>query len=118
MRSVVNALRSLYRWAQDREFVVNNPAELVRLPAMDAKPRDRVATPEEFATLLAPLPLDDALPYGLAAYGTARHQEIRTLDWAHVDLKVDAVELAGDEEARSPAARGASSPWSSRSRRC
>ena len=55
VRSVVNALRSLYRWAQDRELVVNNPAELVRLPAMDAKPRDRVAAPDEFAALLAPL---------------------------------------------------------------
>jgi integrase len=102
VRSVVNALRSLYRWAQDRELVVNNPAELVRLPAMDAKPRDRVATPAEFATLLAPLNPEDALPYALAAYGTARHQEVRTLDWSHVDLKLGAIELAGDEEGRKP----------------
>jgi hypothetical protein len=80
VRSVVNALRSLYRWAQDRELVGHNPAELVRLPALDATPRDRVATPVEFAALLAPLRVDDALPYGLAAYGTARHQEIRMLD--------------------------------------
>jgi integrase len=102
VRSVVNALRSLYRWAQDRELVEHNPAELVRLPAMDATPRDRVATPEEFVALLAPLPLEDALPYALAAYGTARHQEIRTLDWSHVDLKLGAVELAADEEGRKP----------------
>jgi integrase len=102
VRSVVNALRSLYRWAQDRELVGHNPAELVRLPAMDAKPRDRVATPAEFAALLAPLPMERALPFALAAYGTARHQEIRTLDWAHVDLKLGAVELAGDEEGRKP----------------
>ena len=102
VRSVVNALRSLYRWAQDRELVVNNPAELVRLPAMDAKPRDRVAAPAEFAALLAPLSLDEALLYALAAYGTARHQEIRTLDWAHVDLQLRAIELAADEEGRKP----------------
>jgi integrase len=102
VRSVVNALRSLYRWAQDRELVGHNPAELVRLPAMDATPRDRVATPAEFAGLLAPLPIEDALPYALAAYGTARHQEIRTLDWSHVDLKLGAVELAADEEGRKP----------------
>ncbi len=95
---MVNALRSLYRWAQDRELVVNNPAELVRLPAMDANPRDRVATPKEFAELLAPLPLEDAVPYAPAGYGTARHQEIRTLDWQYVDLKVGAIELAADEE--------------------
>jgi integrase len=102
VRSVVNALRSLYRWAQDRELVAHNPAELVRLPAMDATPRDRVATPAEFAGLLAPLPIEDALPYALAAYGAARHQEIRTLDWSHVDLKLGAVELAADEEGRKP----------------
>jgi hypothetical protein len=39
---------------------------------------------------------------GSRAYGAARHQEIRTLDWAHFDLKVGAVELAGDEEGRKP----------------
>jgi integrase len=102
VRSVVNALRSLYRWAQDRELVERNPAELVRLPAMDASPRDRVATPREFAMLLDVLVLVDALPYALAGYGTARHQEIRTLDWAHVDLKLGAIELAADEEGRKP----------------
>jgi integrase len=102
VRSVVNALRSLYRWAQDRELVAHNPAELVRLPAMDATSRDRVATPAEFAGLLDVLVLEDALPYALAGYGTARHQEIRTLDWLHVDLKLGAIELAADEEGRKP----------------
>ena len=102
VRSVVNALRSLYRWAQDRELVGHDPAANVRLPAMDAKPRDRVATPAEFAQLLAALKLDDALPWALAGYGTARKQEIRVLDWRHVDLKLGAIELAADEEGRKP----------------
>lgn len=102
IRSVVNALRSLYRWAQDRDLAQNNPAELVRLPAMDATPRDRVATPGEFADLLARPELEDALPFGLAGYGSARKQEIRTLDWPHVDLKLGAIELAADEEGRKP----------------
>jgi integrase len=102
IRSVVNAVRSLYRWAQDRELASHDPAALVRLPAMDATPRDRVATPAEFSTLLEALPLEDALPYALAAYATARHQEIRVLDWREVDLKLGAVELAADEEGRKP----------------
>ncbi|MCA1678397.1 MAG: tyrosine-type recombinase/integrase [Actinobacteria bacterium] len=102
VRSVVNALRSLYRWAQDRELVSRDPAALVRLPAMDATPRERVASPAEFASLLSKLPVDDAVPYALAGYGTARHQEIRVLDWRHVDLKLGAVELAADEEGRKP----------------
>jgi integrase len=102
VRSVVNALRSLYRWAQDRELVDHDPAANVRLPAMDATPRDRVATPNEFAELLDALTAADALPYALAGYGTARNQEVRVLDWRHVDLKLGAMELAADEEGRKP----------------
>jgi integrase len=102
VRSVVNALRSLYRWAQDRDLTDNDPAARVRLPAMDASPRDRVATPAEFVRLLDALKLEEALPFALAGYGTARAQEIRTLDWRHVDLTLGAIELAADEEGRKP----------------
>jgi integrase len=102
VRSVVNALRSLFRWAQDRDLVGHDPAANVRLPAMDATPRERVATPPEFVQLLAALKLEDALPWALAGYATARKQEIRVLDWTHVDLKLGAVELAADEEGRKP----------------
>jgi site-specific recombinase XerD len=72
VRSIVNAIRSLYRWAQDRELASHDPAALVRLPAVDASPRDRVATPAEFASLLSTLPVEDALPFALAGYVTAR----------------------------------------------
>jgi site-specific recombinase XerD len=56
VRSIVNSLRSLYRWAQDRDLVAHDPAALVRLPAMNATPIERVASPEEFERLLAALP--------------------------------------------------------------
>lgn len=120
IRAVVNAIRSLYRWAQERELVNQDPAQRVRLPANDAKTRDRVATPAEFATLLDGLArqtpaerkadrsrtsrnsLRDSVPFALAAYATARHQEIRVLDWSHIDLDLGAIELAGDEEGRKP----------------
>lgn len=120
IRSVVNALRSLYRWAQDRELASHDPAQRVKLPANAAKARDRVATPGEFAELIAalykPTPrerreevsrsprdaLRDAVPFALAAYATARSQEIRVLDWEHVNLDLGAIELAGDEEGRKP----------------
>jgi hypothetical protein len=42
------------------------------------------------------------LAWALAGYATARKQEIRVLDWTHVDLKLGAVELAADEEGRKP----------------
>lgn len=100
VRSVVNAIRSLYRWAQDRDFVNHSPAALVRLPAMDATPIERVASPAEFANLLAALPLDDALPYALAGYGMGRRAQIVRLLREEVDLKVGAIEWGVEWEAR------------------
>jgi integrase len=120
VRTVINAFRSLYSWAQDRELASHDPAQRVRLPAMEAKPRDRVATPAEFSALLAALArqtpaergdgverpgrdaLRDSVPFALAAYATARRQEIQVLDWRDVDLDLGAVELAADEEGRKP----------------
>lgn len=118
--SIVNAIRSLYRWAKDHELAAFDPAQEIRLPASDAKPRDRVATPAEFARLIEAIfettPAEreevktrdrdkarkDALPFALAGYASARSQEIQFLDWKHVDLDVGGGELAGDEEGRKP----------------
>src|SRR5579859_1417013 len=88
VRSVVNAVRSLYRWAQDRDLANHDPAALVRLPAMDATPIERVASPAEFSNLLAALPLENALPYALAGYAMGRRAQIVRLRWEEVDLKV------------------------------
>jgi integrase len=106
VRSIVNALRSLYRWAQDRELVVSDPAARVRLPAMNATARDRVATPVEFAALMAALEIEDALPYALAAYAMGRRAQIQRLRWRDVDLRAGAIEWGVEPEGRkSPAAR-------------
>ncbi len=108
VRSVVNSIRSLYRWAQDRDLVQHDPAALVRLPAMDATPRDRVATPAEMAALLAALPLHDALPYAIASYATARRAEIRHALIGDLDLDLEVIYLGADEDGRkSRAARRA-----------
>lgn len=100
VRSVVNSIRSLYRWAQDRDLVQHDPAGLVRLPAMEATPRDRVATPGEMAALLAALPLHDALPYAIASYATARRAEIRHAFIDDVDLDLEVIYLGADEDGR------------------
>jgi integrase len=100
VRSVVNAIRSLYRWARDRELVQHDPAALVRLPAMDAKPRDRVATPAEMVQLLDALPIHDALPYAIASYATARRGEIRHAVVEDVDLDLGVIYLGADEQGR------------------
>lgn len=99
IRSVVNSLRALYRWAQERDLASHDPAQHVRLPAMDSTPIERVATPSEFARLLDALELADALPYALAGYGMARAEQIRRLRWRDVDLAVGAVEWGVEWEA-------------------
>jgi integrase len=118
--SVVNALRSLYRFAQERELAAHDPAQEVRLPLGNPTVHNRVASPAEFDRLLNALwdqtpeeieegkkrnprnALKEALPYALAAYGTARAQEIEVLDWQHVDLELGGGEFAGEEAGRKP----------------
>lgn len=104
VRTFVRALSSLYGWAQDRDYVSHNPAQRVRLPAMNAQPVERVATVRELDRLLSVLDAPDALPYALGAYGTARLEEARVLDWAEVDLELGVMYLGVNEHARKSAA--------------
>lgn len=106
IRAIINSARSLYTWAIAREKAIENPAADIRLPALDSEERDRVATPGEFVVLLDALDPQDALPWAIAAYGTARLQEIQVLEWPEVDFEHDVMLLASDEDARkSEAAR-------------
>ena len=109
VRRVVNSIRSFYAWAQDRELVDHDPAQRVRLPAVDEKPRDRVVMPDEFAQLLAALPIEDALPYALAGYATARRAEIRHLLETDFDEEHGVLSLGADEEGRK--SRAAQRPF-------
>jgi integrase len=104
IHSVINSARALYRWAEERELTMANPAALIRLPAAESVERDRVATPGEFGHLLECLDPPEALPLALAAYGTARSQEIRTLRWPQVDLGRREMVLADEEDARKSVA--------------
>jgi len=104
--SVINSSRSLGRWAHKRGKIGSKLAVEVDLPADDSTPRDRIATPGEFAYLLDQLEPEDALPWALAGYATARLQEVETLEWTEVDFPEDVLLLATDDEAKkSEAAR-------------
>jgi integrase len=100
VRAIVNSIRSLYRWAQYRDLVAHDPAARVRLPAMNATPIERIASPAEFARLLDALPLELALPYALAGYGMGRRAQIVRLRWTEIDLDVGAIEWGVEWEAR------------------
>lgn len=99
VRSVVNSLRALYRWAQHRDLASHDPAQHVHLPAMDPTPIERVASPAEFAKLLAALTAADALAYGLAGYGMARAAQIQRVRWDDVDLELGLIEWGVEWEA-------------------
>jgi integrase len=104
--TIVNAIRSLYRWAVRREKAAENPAALVAVPVDQSESEHRIATPGEFAELLGAIPAEDALAWAIAGHATARHQEIEALDWTDVDFSENAILLGGDDEARkSEAAR-------------
>lgn len=103
----INAVRSLSRWATKRNKLAKALAVEIQLPADDSKPREREpATPGEFAHLLSHLDPRDALPWALAAYGTARTQEVESLEWPEVDFENDNILLGAHEDAeKSEAAR-------------
>jgi len=97
--SIINSARSLYRWGEEREKVNESPAKNLRLPAEEVDTKDyNLPGPGEFAYRLSMLEDADALPWALAAYATARHSEIRTLEWLEVDFDHNVLLLADDEE--------------------
>ena len=98
VRGVINSVRSFYTWANQRELASHDPAADIVLPPVDAKPRDRIATPKEMAELLGALPTKDAVPYALAVYSWGRRSQIQRVLWQEVDLKAGLVEWGADEE--------------------
>jgi len=100
IHTIICAVRSLYTWAIHRGKVAASPAASLRLPAVSYEARDRIAKPGEFALLLAALKSQNALPWALAGYGTARRQEIRALSWPEVSLGEATISLAEDDRAR------------------
>ncbi len=79
---------AIYGWGSrsTRRLVPSNPTRAVELPPNDERPRERVATAEEAAELLAVLPKDIRAPYALAFYAGLRRSEIHRLEWGDVDL--------------------------------
>lgn len=100
INSRINAVRSLYTWGKHRGKVAVSPATDLRLPVVKYTESRRIAKPGEFADLIDRLAPEDALPWAIAAYGTARHQEIQVLMWTEVDFNNDVMLLAEDDKAR------------------
>ena len=118
VRTVVNAIRSLYAWAQDRELVEHDPAARVRLPAMNATPRDRVATVAEMQTLLAAL--DRGTHFHTRSPCTPRPAEPRSATrasatWTWTSASSTSARMSADASHGPPNER---CQWSNRSPSC
>jgi integrase len=101
IRNAIMPLRAIYRRAVRDGIVAVNPTAGLELPAVRGR-RDRIASPQEAAKLLAALPEPDRALWATAFYGGLRRGELGALDLQHVDLGagVIRVERAWDAKER------------------
>ncbi len=85
VRNAVMPLRAIFRRAVQRDVVQVNPTEGVTLPAVEGT-RDRVASPDEAADLIAALPAEDQPVWATAMYAGLRLGELQALRWENIDL--------------------------------
>jgi integrase len=78
-------LRAMYRRAVARGEVDINPTTGLELPAVRGR-RDRIASPQEAAALLAALNDEDRALWATAMYAGLRRGELMALRWEDVDL--------------------------------
>jgi integrase len=101
IRNALMPVRVIFRRLVGRGVVALNPAAGLELPASRGR-RDRIASPEEAAALLAAIPtVDDRAVWATAMYAGLRAGELQALEWQAIDLAAGtiAVERAWDPKA-------------------
>jgi integrase len=85
VRNAIKPLQAVFRRAVEDGVLSVNPTTGLRLPAVEGK-RERIATPDEAARMLAVLPMGDSrLIWALAFYSGLRLGELRALRWSDID---------------------------------
>lgn len=84
-------LQALYRRLQDRG-IPTNPTRDLSLPS-GYKQRERIATPEEAAELIAALPERERALWATAFYGGLRRGELRALRAENVDMEANIIQV-------------------------
>lgn len=92
--NTLNPLAVIYRTAIRREFATIDPTKGLQLPR-GATARDRIATPEEAAKLVAALPdPHDRALWATALYAGLRRGELMGLRWADVDFEARLIHVS------------------------
>jgi integrase len=92
IRNTLMPLRAIYRRALARGEVAVNPTTGLELPAVRGR-RDRVASADEAAKLLAALPEADRALWATAFYAGLRRGELLALRWEDVDLAAGVIRV-------------------------
>ncbi len=85
VHNTLDPLRAIYRRAINRDEVSHNPTTGLELRRPDGR-RDRIASVEEAAALIAALPTDEQAVWACAFYAGLRRGELQALRWSDVDL--------------------------------
>lgn len=105
IRNAIDPLRVVYRRALTRELVTVNPMVALEIPAGTGT-RDRIASPEEAATLIAALPVGDRAVWATAMYAGLRRGELRGLRWEDVGLAAGVIRVLRGWDAKEGAIEG------------
>ena len=109
VRNAIVPLRAICRRALARRTIQANPTTGLELPVVEGR-RDRYASPEEAAVLIATVPERDRPLWATAMYAGLRRGELRALRWEDVDLASGVIRVrrswdrvAGEIETKSSA---------------
>ncbi|MEA2199443.1 MAG: hypothetical protein QOI89_39 [Solirubrobacteraceae bacterium] len=110
VQNSINPLRVICRRALRRDLLAVDPTDGLELRRPDGK-RDRIASPDEAAALLAALDDDDRALWATALFAGLRRGELRALRWSDVDLAARVIRvqrgwdpIEGEQSAKSAAA--------------
>lgn len=92
VKNTLNPLQAIYRRAVQRGIVAVNPTVGLELPAVRSG-RDRIASREEAAALIAAAPDQDRALWATAFYVGLRRGELRELRWRDVDLTAGVIRV-------------------------